>query len=201
MIEITIIRHAETELNAAQAYQGTTDAPVGKRGMVELRKARTYPDVKRVFSSPMLRARQTTDILFPNAKIVLIEDLREMDFGDFEGVKASEINTIPGYQNWIDGGLEASCPNGESMLEFGKRALYAFDSVVEQTADGEKVYVVAHGGVIKALMIIFSRGKGDYFTYHIDNLHGYSITLDINEWKDSRKIQSINEYSAINNKQ
>lgn len=197
MIELTIIRHAETELNAANVYQGATDVPVGKRGMEELLKAPAHPEVARVFSSPMLRTRQTAKALFPNAELVLLEGLREMNFGDFEGKTGREVENLPAYERWKQGGYDARCPNGESILELAQRVIAAFDRIVCEARDGERVYVVAHGGVIMALMSMFAGSIEEYFSFRVRNLHGYSATLDKNEWQNSRRFKTYREYSAL----
>lgn len=184
-------------MNVANVYQGSTDVPVGKRGMEELLKAPAHPEVERVFSSPMLRTRQTAGALFPNARLVLVDGLREMDFGDFEGKTGREVENQPAYEHWKRGGYDARCPNGESILELGQRVIAAFDRIVDEAKDGEKVYVVAHGGVIMALMSMFAGDISDYFSFRARNLHGYSATLDKDEWQKSRRFKTYREYSAL----
>jgi alpha-ribazole phosphatase len=201
MIEVTIIRHAETELNVVGVYQGRTDVSVGKRGMEELQSAPAHPEVERVFVSPMLRTRQTAKTLFPNAEMVLIDELKEIDFGDFEGKTGEELDQDSSlhdaYWHWKQGGEDASCPNGESIYEVAQRVTAAFDRIVDEAREGERVYVVAHGGIIMAMMSIFAGTMKDYFSFWIENLHGYHVIVDKNEWKSNRRFNSYKPYSAL----
>ncbi len=65
-----------------------------------------------VFVSPMLRCRQTAEILFPQIPQIEIDPWREMDFGEFEGKNYAQLNGDPRYQAWIDSGGTLAFPGG-----------------------------------------------------------------------------------------
>lgn len=201
MIEVTLIRHGETDMNAAGVFLGVTDVPVGKSGMETLNKAPVHPEVKRVFASPMLRTRQTAQALFPNAELVLADGLREINFGDFEGKSGEELLQHPDYrpiyERWAQSGMDLTFPNGESIDEVAERVTAAFDSVVNMAQEGERVYVVTHGGIIMALMSLFAGDREDYISFRVRNLHGYTAMLNKSEWKRNRKFASYRAYSAL----
>ena len=67
-----------------------------------------------VFVSPMLRCRQTAEILFPQIPQIEIDPWREMDFGEFEGKNYAQLNGDLRYQAWIDSGGTLAFPGGES---------------------------------------------------------------------------------------
>ena len=120
MLSIVLLRHGKTAGNQLGRYNGRTDEPLCEEGIREAEAAERHPEIQLVYSSPMLRARQTAKICFPNAEIIPIPNLREMDFGDFEGRTAQEMELDPVYRTWVDGGCVDRCPNGR---EFGTSAV------------------------------------------------------------------------------
>ena len=80
---IYLLRHGQTEYNAQKRYQGQRDIPLSPEGAAQLRRADFDPDV--VYVSTLQRTSQTARILFPEAKLVPVDGLKEMCFGSFEG--------------------------------------------------------------------------------------------------------------------
>lgn len=121
-IELYLIRHGMTLGNVEHRYIGRqTDEPLSEDGRQQLEKrkdqwaqvCRTW-DMPYVFVSPMLRCRQTAEILFPQIPQIEIDPWREMDFGEFEGKNYAQLNGDPRYQAWIDSGGTLAFPGGES---------------------------------------------------------------------------------------
>ena len=81
---VFLIRHGKTSGNAEKRYIGTTDEPLTKEGMDEIKKNK-YPCADMIFSSSLKRAVQTAEIIWPGQKAIVIDELRETDFGRFEG--------------------------------------------------------------------------------------------------------------------
>ena len=125
MLSIILLRHGKTAGNLAGRYNGRTDDPLCEEGIGEAQEAQHFPALSLVYASPMLRAQQTAKICFPNAKIVTIHDLREMDFGDFEGRTAQEMEFDPDYRAWVAGGFIDSCPKCEGIQDFARSAAAA----------------------------------------------------------------------------
>ena len=120
-IELYLIRHGMTLGNVEHRYIGRqTDEPLSEDGRQQLEKrkdqwaqvCRTW-DMPYVFVSPMLRCRQTAEILFPQIPQIEIDPWREMDFGEFEGRNYAQLNGDPRYQAWIDSGGTLAFPGGE----------------------------------------------------------------------------------------
>ena len=76
---IYLLRHGQTEYNAQKRYQGQRDIPLSPEGAAQLRRADFDPDV--VYVSTLQRTSQTARILFPEAKLVPVDGLKEMCFG------------------------------------------------------------------------------------------------------------------------
>ena len=77
---VWLLRHGMTADNARGRYQGRRDTPLSPEGVRALRPADFSPAT--VYVSPLRRAVQTAQILFPAAALVTVGDLAEMDFGD-----------------------------------------------------------------------------------------------------------------------
>lgn len=156
---IYLLRHGETAWNRERRYQGLTDIPLSDRGRALLRRADFSPE--RVYVSPLIRARETAAVLFPEAEQVTVPDFQEMDFGTFEGRTAGEMAGDPAYRAWVAGECRGRCPGGESLAEFSERVWAAFVKLLETKP--ERLVIVAHGGVQMAILDRYARPHRDYF--------------------------------------
>jgi len=192
MLSIVLLRHGKTEGNLLGRYNGRTDEPLCAEGIAGAEKARHFPEISLVYASPLQRTQQTAQICFPNAEIITIPDLREMDFGDFEGRTADEMEHDADYRAWVAGGCVDVCPNGEGIPDFAKRAATALAGCVQDAiARGEKrVGFAVHGGVIMAVMNAFSGSDAAYHTWYVLNCGGYEVTLDEALWQQKRQFAS-----------
>jgi alpha-ribazole phosphatase len=175
-MQVRLIRHGMTADNAARRYVGSTDEPLCPEGREAAEQKRKDPTLERVFVSPLLRARETAAILFPNAEQKLVNDLREMDFGDFEGRAADEMANDPAYRAWVDDLCRGACPNGESQAAFHARVAKAFTALLSR-ADGDLTFVI-HGGVIMSVLWQFAEPKKDFYDWLLPNLGGYEADAE-----------------------
>ena len=102
-MKIYLIRHGKTKGNLEERYIGRTDEPLCEAGRENLKKYQ-YPQVEMVFTSPMKRCMQTAETIYPGQQYQCIEELRESDFGAFEGHTYKELSGDVRYQAWIDSG-------------------------------------------------------------------------------------------------
>ena len=178
-----IIRHGITAGNKELNFNGCrTDEPLSAEGRAAVKAidaSEGISDEALLFVSPMKRARETASIMFPGKEQTAIDDLREMDFGMFEGKNHHTLDGDPDYQAWLDSGGYSKIPGGESIMEFRERAGRGFREAVRQAAaqGAETLCIVAHGGTIMAVMNIVT-GE-DYFTFNAPNGAGYSIDLEV----------------------
>lgn len=172
-----LIRHGKTAGNLEGRYIGArTDEPLCPDGIAPLLERR-YPAVQGLFASPLRRCVQTAEIIYPDMEIQLVPNLRECDFGAFEGRNYAELKDDPHYQRWLDSGGEVPFPQGESRSDFAKRCVAAFEAAVCDLPDGQYAFVV-HGGTIMALMERFARPKGEYYDFQLKNGEGYVLHSD-----------------------
>ena len=92
---IYLLRHGLTEYNAEKRYQGQRDIPLSAAGRAMLCRADISP--KTVYITPLCRTRQTAEVLFPSAKLIEIDGLKEMCFGSFEGRNYIEMAAMERY--------------------------------------------------------------------------------------------------------
>mgnify|MGYP000513045760 CR=1 FL=1 len=143
-MQILLIRHGQTAANLKKLYNGRTDDPLCPEGIEQAVKSGSDPSIKKLYASPLKRAQQTARIKFPNAEITTCRELREMDFGDFEGRGYEELKHDETYLKWMESGGQLACPNGEKMSDFSERVCRAFNELVNKCiGQGDEKLVVA----------------------------------------------------------
>lgn len=168
MKRVLLIRHGATAGNLKKQYIGSTDEPLCPYGQAQAASLAGM-EADRIVVSPMLRTRQTAELAFPGCRPEICRDLREMDFGVFEGRTADEMAEDPLYRTWVDGGCLDVAPGGEGMAGFKARCCGAFlRCMADVPADSTTAFVV-HGGVIMAILEEFSRPKGNFYDYFLPN--------------------------------
>ncbi len=170
MKDLLFIRHGATEGNLQRRYIGRTDEPLCDAGVVQVLALReSVPPVDRLFVSPMLRTRQTAELLFPHVPARLLHELREMDFGDFEGRNADELGDDPAYRAWVDAGCTAPVPGGEDVTAFKRRCTAAFIDAMGTVPEGGCAAFVTHGGCIMAVLEALADPPRNFYEWHIGN--------------------------------
>lgn len=170
-----LIRHGLTHGNLQHRYIGCrTDEPLCPEGIRALQPS-LYPRVSHVFISPMLRCRETAQLLYPELVPEAVEDFRECDFGAFENLSYQELNGREDYQRWLDSAGELPFPGGESREAFATRCIRAFENLPAQQQD---CALIVHGGTIMAIMEAYARPHGTYFDFQVSCGAGYILETD-----------------------
>ena len=146
--QLLVIRHGQTEWSAAGRHAGRTDIPLTAQGRLEAQDAsRTLLDwsIAAVFSSPLVRARETADIVALPPTIRLDPDLVEWDYGDYEGLRTMDTREeIPDWSVWTH-----PITGGESVQQVGERVDRFLTRIEEQSGN---VAVFAHGHLLAILI-------------------------------------------------
>lgn len=176
---INIIRHAETEGNLNRHFVGITNQPLAEQGILTATNSPHYPEAKLVYTSNLARTIQTAQILFPNAELREIYDLREVDFGEFEGKSHEELMENPEYRKWLETKSFPQAPGGEKIEVFTGRCAKAFKEIVESemSDSASEVNFVIHGGVIMALMHEFATPYREFFDWRVNNCKGFRLEI------------------------
>jgi broad specificity phosphatase PhoE len=145
--EIWLIRHGETAWSLSGAHTSRTDIPLTSRGRENAERIGAElanRDFALVLTSPLRRALETCEASGFGRSAVVDPNLRELDYGDYEGRTTAEIQRErPGWSLWRDG-----CPGGESFDRAAARA----ESVIARAvaADGDAIFF-AHGHILRIL--------------------------------------------------
>ena len=186
---VYLLRHGLTEYNAEKRYQGQRDIPLSAQGRAQLRRADIEPKV--VYVSTLQRTQQTARVLFPHAKLVAVDGLKEMNFGSFEGRNYIEMEHDPDYLAWVAANCESQCPDGERKDEFSQRICATVAALVDKAlADGEPMLVIlAHGGTQMAAMERFALPHRDYYDWCGPNAGGF--VLDARDWAEKSVLHLV----------
>ena len=181
-LKIHLIRHGATDANYDGRYIGCkTDLPLAPEGLNELRLLKDdidYPEIERLYSSPMLRCRQTGAVLYLDFEPVMVEELKEYDFGSFENKTAAELESNPNFIPWTSGRLSAP-PGGEDNSGFIKRICVGFNKIVLDMIEGglTESAVIMHGGAIMMLLGVSAVPRNKPVEWTADNGRGYSVRV------------------------
>ena len=147
---IALLRHGPTEWNAAGRIQGRTDVPLSDAGLAKMAALRLPLAAARVYSSPMLRARQTAEALGLSEPIYDAR-LMEQNWGVWEGLTRDEILVRHGADAFLKAGSdqgESFRPGGgESTGELHARVASFLRDIAQDEGDA---VAVAHLGVLRA---------------------------------------------------
>jgi broad specificity phosphatase PhoE len=151
-----LARHAESDWNAQNRFQGLVDRPLTGRGRAQaaaLAERLSEIALQAVYSSPLRRALDTADAVAMEKGLrpVAHPDLREVDVGSWAGLSRAEVaERFPqAFQRWLDGG--EGWEDGETYGEMSVRVLDVVREIAERHPNGI-VLVVSHGGPIRAVV-------------------------------------------------
>ena len=170
-----IIRHGQTEVNRAKALQGRSDKPLNETGIREAKAAAArLQDVRfdRVFSSPLLRARQTAEILAPDIPAEIDERLIEMDYGPYEGLDLN--NLPPEVLTFFADFVHNPAPAGmEPLADVVKRAGEFLEAIRGLEGD---ILISTHAIAMKGLLeYLTPDSQGSYWSRFIGNCAVYTV--------------------------
>lgn len=195
---IHFIRHGAIDETLSGKYIGTTDVSLSDKGKADLRKLDynyRYPGAQAVFSSPLKRCTETCKILYPELKPLVITQLSECNFGEWEGKTAEELKNDPDFEKWLAGDSSVKPPRGESNADFTRRICRMFESIVEgliKTGTTESV-IVTHGGVIMTLLAVYGLPQAKPFEWTMDNGFGYSLRVTPMLWQRDKVCEVFSQ--------
>lgn len=174
---VALFRHGLTERNKLRAYSGWGDIPLSQKGKEELKRVNLKePDL--LFSSDLMRCKETASILFPGQPTVFLPELREMNFGEWEGRTYEELKEDPLYRKWLADPYSSRPPNGESMDEFTARIKKGWNLVRKTAVPGnQRIVIVSHGGPIRQLLTMLSLEERAFWEWELPPGSGYELTF------------------------
>ncbi len=145
--EVVLVRHGETEWSANGRHTSRTDLPLTAAGRARAQALAPELAERRfslVLCSPLRRARETCQLAGFGGQTIVLDELHEWDYGEYEGLTTPEIRAQrPDWDLWRDG-----CPGGESPSEIEARADRVLERVREVAGDA---VLFAHGHILRVL--------------------------------------------------
>ncbi|KOA77324.1 phosphatase [Bacillus stratosphericus] len=185
MTAICLVRHGETDWNAAKRIQGRTDIPLNDTGKWQAEQTGLYLkdahwDV--VISSPLSRAKETAHLILQHvhAPLVIMDDFIERDYGDAEGMSFEERQKLFPNKQY---------PNMEPLSALQDRMLEGIEKVRASYPD-QRVLIVAHGAAIHALLTSLADEQ-----MGIQDTRLVNTCLNYVEWTDGE--WKVNDYNVV----
>ncbi len=154
----SLVRHGLTAWNFEKRLQGTADIPLCEQGraqVVSWEPVLSQEKIEHIVSSPLKRSQETATLIgrFLNVGITLVPDLREQDFGSWQGMTLGQITArFPtALADQEKKGWQFCPPGGEARFRVAKRAVTALEQLGRDFKD-QSLLVVTHQSVIKALV-------------------------------------------------
>jgi alpha-ribazole phosphatase len=164
-----LLRHGRVDTGGR--YIGSTDLPLLQEGREDLAAVAPYlrrQNFDSVLCSPLLRCRQSLEVLDLDVRSEICPELREIDFGAWEGLTFSEILQrdpllVEKWAVWSEG---FRFPGGEGIGTFLDRIKTIRRRV--ETDPGERLLIISHGGVIRQLVCsCLGLGPENYLAFDI----------------------------------
>ncbi|MDK2820513.1 MAG: hypothetical protein PWP31_478 [Clostridia bacterium] len=202
---VYLVRHGETEWNNTGRYQGHSDVMLSSKGKLQanlLKKRFDNINLDCVFTSDLKRATETASIISKShgINVETLKDLREINFGAWEGLTYKEITTRypKEWDEWRQDPGNVVIPGGESFNQVKERVLNSFNKIIEQEK-GRDLLIVGHGGCLRVLICsVLGLDLNGVWRFSLDNT-GVSIIDCYNEDKilvllnDSHHLEEIGE--------
>ena len=177
-----LVRHGETNWNRDKRFQGQIDVPLNDQGRFQSGQAAAFlkeVPIDRAVTSPMLRPKETAEIILQNHPNVTLETddrLCEISHGLWEGKLESEIEAAyPGkLKQWQQAPETVQMPEGENLQQVWDRAIVAWDAIVASTPVHPDrittVLVVAHDAINKAILgYLMGQGPASFWAFKQGN--------------------------------
>ena len=202
-MQIILVRHGETMANKTQLVLGTSDVPLTELGRDQAKAAAQKislmePSPTILFSSPYQRAKETAGYISNVIGLnpIFIDGLKEMNSGEMEGIKASEMDDkYPEYmKNWRRDHSTARPPGGETLEEVHSRAWKSILNIFNEY-DESLVVVVAHLFPIQGILCNVLGIKSNNFEKLVIDLGSLSY---IEIQSNSYRLLRMNDICPIN---
>lgn len=157
MLRMLLVRHGESVGNVDRKYSGYTDDELSELGREQVKKVAARlrgEQIAAVYASDLVRAYDTAAAIAAEHGLTVskMPGLREINFGEWDGVLAAEILSRWGddIARWREDPLHVRVPGGETYAEVKERFLASLQAIAARH-EGETVVVATHGGPIAAL--------------------------------------------------
>ncbi|MDR7235635.1 histidine phosphatase family protein [Neobacillus drentensis] len=184
-VVIALFRHGVTEENKRKAYLGWNDSPLCPESKTIL-ISKIY---QRYFSSDLQRCIRTTETLFPTTTPHLLKELREMNFGTWEGQTYEDLKENSLYRQWLGDPFSHFPPEGESFHEFSTRVDTGWSKITDEVLKSnlQSCAVITHGGVIRYFLSKYAPCPKEFWAWQATHDQGYEMIFDRESLRRGRR--------------
>ncbi|MBN1176495.1 MAG: histidine phosphatase family protein [Dehalococcoidales bacterium] len=158
MVEILLVRHGETTLNAGEIFRGLVDVELNETGLRQAEALAEYLSGEKidfVYSSPLKRAVKTAQAIarHHNLEVNIVRNLIDIDYGEWQGKPLKEITEQYReiYRDWLDTPEQVRIPGGECLADVNNRAVPFVEDAMMRCGEGRIVFV-SHRVVNKVII-------------------------------------------------
>ncbi len=204
---IHLIRHGMTDGNRLGYYTGQSDVPLCKEGIAEIEQKivdYAYPSIDLLYSSPLIRAKDTAKMVYPSMEIIVVDKMKELDMGDFTEVLLTKLDTDADFVNWKANKDIVKAPGAsEDWNDFLVRISEGLGEVLADmsTKNVRAAAIFCHGGVISGLIGNFASEKISQENARAHNVSGFTISLKSDVWEKDKKFDIVEKIPSNENKE
>ena len=163
-------------MGSEMCIRDSIDSSISEEGKEQIDKITNYLkdfDIDKIYTTTSSRTKDTVKKLSELKSIEIIEkeSLKEISFGDFEGLTFDEIkDKYPKeFQDMIEKGYEYKYPNGESLIDSYNRVCIELDNIISNN-DNRTILICSHGGTIRNIITyLISNSYKYHWNFKIDN--------------------------------
>lgn len=199
---IYFYRNGLTDSNLEGKYIGHTDVPLSDDGVKQIEQMKrdyNYPFVDAVFTSPLQRCTKTASLVYPDKEAIVINDLIEYNFGEYEGRTAEELKENELFVRWLSGEQGVEPPFGESNEAFANRVANCFIKIVDGLfkTGTTTAAIFTHGGVIMYLLSAFGIPEAPMHEWLMPGGCGFAVRITPGIWTRGRKFEVVAEVPFV----
>ncbi len=201
MKRIFLTRHGQTDANSTYTFQGHIDNHLNAQGYVQAQKLVNYftnHNLQKIYTSDLVRTVETAKPTAEahNSEIIRLSALKEISFGEWEGLTYEEIKTKwpKDIEAFFKKPAEVKISGGESFREVQNRAWEAFKEIVQKYDDESDIFIVSHGGTVRTILCaVMNLDLNEMWKISIDNA-GISCILQL---ENRSWIKNINDTNFL----
>jgi len=195
---ITVIRHASTEYGEEQRFMGTLDVPCSEKGKLDAKQASVHFRGKkyfRLYCSPLTRAKETCELLFPNQNPIIEPNLTERGLGEWAGKDRTTIKLLFPEAFYDSGVINPfyTPKDGETIESVIYRVKNFIDLLTDLynalKSDSKKcaeynIAIITHNGIIRVLRSLMEDfPMSEIFNKEEPNLKSISYNFNKSKWE------------------
>lgn len=177
MIRLILVRHASTNDNHNKRLSGYIDSNLSEKAKYEISSLEKFLEdekIDEIYSTPSSRTKETIKGITKNnnLKLVEVEELKELSFGDFEGMTFKEIKNSheDEFEKMIRDGYKYRYPNGESLIDSYNRVSNKINMILKDENNNKTILICAHAGTIRNILSHLISNSFEYhWNFKIDN--------------------------------